>query len=87
MRITDEVRPGEVFAPIHWSGETAPCARIGALVAPVTDPISGQPESKAGVVSVTRMQAAWYGFAVSAGALNPTDGCWPRFSCRAGRSP
>lgn len=84
VRITDEVRPGEVFAPIHWSGETAPCARIGALVAPVTDPISGQPESKAGVVSVTRMQAAWYGFAVSAGALNPTAGYWARATTATG---
>ncbi|MCB1707052.1 MAG: nitrate reductase, partial [Halioglobus sp.] len=40
-RITDTVRRGEVFAPMHWTGETAPCARISALVAPATDPVSG----------------------------------------------
>jgi assimilatory nitrate reductase catalytic subunit len=64
-KITTAVRPGEVFSPMHWTGETAPAARIDALVAPATDPVSGQPESKAAVVAVDRFAAAWYGFAVS----------------------
>ena len=64
-RITDAVRPGEVFAPMHWTGETAPSARIDALVAPETDPVSGQPESKAAAVSVAAFAAGWYGFAIS----------------------
>ena len=46
--------------------EQAPCARISALIAGQTDPISGQPELKAAVVSVAPYPAAWYGFAVSA---------------------
>jgi assimilatory nitrate reductase catalytic subunit len=65
-RITPDVLQGEVFAPMHWTAQTAPSARIDSLVAPITDPVSGQPESKASVVAVTRMEAAWYGFAVSA---------------------
>lgn len=64
-RITDTVQRGQVFAPMHWTGETAPSARIDALVAAACDPISGQPESKASVVSARRYEAAWYGFAVS----------------------
>ena len=64
-RLTDAVRPGQVFAPMHWTGETAPAARIDALVAAATDPVSGQPESKAGVVAIGRFDAAWYGFAVA----------------------
>ncbi|MBE1284455.1 MAG: molybdopterin-dependent oxidoreductase [Rhodobacteraceae bacterium] len=68
LRPTDTVAPGHVFAPIHWTGETAPSARVDTLVPSVTDPISGQPESKATAVSVRRMNAAWYGFAVSTGA-------------------
>jgi len=64
-RITDAVQPGQVFAPMHWTGETAPAARIDAVVAGVVDPVSGQPESKASAVAVTRMDAKWYGFAVS----------------------
>lgn len=64
-RITDAVQPGQVFAPMHWTGETSPAARIDALVAAACDPVSGQPESKASVVAARRYDAAWYGFAVS----------------------
>ncbi len=37
---------GEIFVPMHWNDQYASHARIGALIAPVTDPRSGQPESK-----------------------------------------
>ncbi|SNS47346.1 nitrate reductase [Antarctobacter heliothermus] len=83
-RITDVVQPGQVFAPMHWTGETAPSARIDALVAGVTDPVSGQPESKASVVRVTRLHAAWYGFAVSARPMAPTADYWALSTTRAG---
>ncbi|WP_372572733.1 molybdopterin-dependent oxidoreductase [Ruegeria jejuensis] len=76
LRLTDAVAPGQVFAPIHWTGETAPSARVDALVPSVTDPVSGQPESKASVVSVQRMNAAWYGFAVSAAPVAPPVAYW-----------
>jgi assimilatory nitrate reductase catalytic subunit len=77
-RITDAQRPGEVFAPMHWTGETAPAARIDRLVAPETDPVSGQPESKASVVSVACFDAAWYGFAVSVNRPEPQADYWAR---------
>ncbi|SDE67760.1 nitrate reductase [Ruegeria marina] len=83
-RITDSVKPGQVFAPIHWTGETAPSARIDALVAAITDPVSGQPESKASVVNVTRLQAAWYGFAVSTGGIIPNADYWARATTMRG---
>ncbi|WP_420584748.1 molybdopterin-dependent oxidoreductase [Ruegeria sp.] len=76
LRITDMVAPGQVFAPIHWTGETAPSARVDALIPSVTDPISGQPESKATAVSIRRMKAAWYGFAVSCKAAAPKAEYW-----------
>jgi assimilatory nitrate reductase catalytic subunit len=38
--------------PIHWSGETASSARACDLVAPHTDPYSGQPEAKATPASI-----------------------------------
>ncbi|MFC4734660.1 molybdopterin-dependent oxidoreductase [Salipiger abyssi] len=83
-RLTDAQQPGDVFAPMHWTGETAPCARVDALVAAVTDPVSGQPESKASVVAVTKFQAAWYGFAVSSRAMTPRSAYWARARTRAG---
>ncbi len=63
--ITQDVDPGVPFCPMHWTGQTAPAARIGTVIAATVDPISGQPESKASVVAIKRWNAAWYGFAVS----------------------
>jgi assimilatory nitrate reductase catalytic subunit len=83
-RITESVQPGQVFAPMHWTGETAPSARIDALVAPMTDPVSGQPESKASVVAVSRYAATWYGFAVSASAMDLRADYWALSRTRQG---
>ena len=35
---------GSAFIPIHWNNQTASDARVGALVNPVVDPISGEPD-------------------------------------------
>ena len=76
--ITEDVATGEVFAPMHWTGETASAARIDALVPGLVDAVSGQPESKAAAISLTRLDAAWYGFAVSAAAVMPTSDYWAK---------
>ncbi len=76
VRITNAIAPGQVFAPIHWTGETAPAARVDALIPSMVDPISGQPESKATAVSLQRMSANWYGFAVSVNAARPEAEYW-----------
>ena len=83
-RITDSVQPGQVFAPMHWTGETAPSARIDALVAAMTDPVSGQPESKASVVALSRFEAAWYGFAVSRDEMAPKAEYWAKARTKRG---
>ena len=85
VRITDTVQPGQLFAPMHWTGETAPSGRIDALVAAATDPVSGQPESKAAVVQVQRMAAAWYGFAISTQDIRPDCAYWARSTTRSGQ--
>ncbi len=58
-------QPGSVFVPIHWSGRTSRQARVGALIPARLDPFSGQPEFKHAAVRVERVEAAWYGFALS----------------------
>ncbi|GAA3859288.1 molybdopterin-dependent oxidoreductase [Celeribacter arenosi] len=83
-RITDTVQRGTTFAPMHWTGETAPSARIDALVAAVTDPISGQPESKAAVARLSRFDADWYAFAVSARPVAPDCAYWARARTHSG---
>ena len=82
--ITENVQPGQLFAPIHWTRETAPSAVIDSLIPALADPVSGQPESKAAVVAAERLDAAWYGFAVSANELNPTYDYWAKMVTRQG---
>ncbi|MEM9048781.1 MAG: molybdopterin-dependent oxidoreductase [Pseudomonadota bacterium] len=83
-RLTADVARGQVFAPMHWTGETAPSARIDALVPAVTDPLSGQPESKAATVDITRYDATWYGFAVSARPMRLQSAYWAQTVTPAG---
>ncbi|MDA9207520.1 nitrate reductase [Octadecabacter sp.] len=83
-RITDAVRKGHVFAPIHWTGETAPTGRIDAVIAGNVDPVSGQPETKAMPVALERLDAAWYGFAVSQKPLRPNVAYWAQARTTAG---
>lgn len=64
--VTDRQAEGNLFVPMHWNDQFASKARIDALVAPVTDPVSGQPASKNMPVRASRFAAAAYGFAVSA---------------------
>ncbi|MGJ0455015.1 MAG: nitrate reductase [Methylocystis sp.] len=73
---TDRQPAGHVFAPIHWTDETAADARIGALVAPFFDPFSGQPESKATPAIVTPLRFARQGFLLSRGSITLPEGVW-----------
>lgn len=76
--VTDRVAPGHPFAPIHWTNETASCARIDALVPGVVDPVSGQPASKSANVAIRPFKAEWYGFAVSTRPIQPACDYWAR---------
>jgi len=64
---------GGVFVPIHWNGQTASDARVGALVNPVVDPVSGEPEFKHTPVSVQEFRVAWHGFVLHRGQLTLDD--------------
>jgi assimilatory nitrate reductase catalytic subunit len=65
LEITDTVTPGQAFVPTHWGSVFASNARVGSLIAPAVDPISGQPELKCAPVRVRRYEPKWYGFALS----------------------
>jgi len=64
-RISDEVRRGMVFMPIHWNEQFASSARVDDLVNPDRDAMSGQPEFKHTPVRLLRQPQAWYGFLLS----------------------
>jgi assimilatory nitrate reductase catalytic subunit len=55
----------QVFVPIHWNDQTASGARVGALVNPVVDPISGEPEFKHTPVRVEPFDVDWLGFVLA----------------------
>jgi assimilatory nitrate reductase catalytic subunit len=65
VQVSDDQRAGSVFVPMHWSDAHAKSAKVDALVAPITDPISGQPESKHTPVRIEAYQPAWQGFVLS----------------------
>jgi assimilatory nitrate reductase catalytic subunit len=76
---------GMLFAPIHWSGENTSGARVGALVAPFTDPFSGQPENKATPVAITPYEYVFRGFALSRSKLDlPAHAWWARVAVGGG---
>jgi assimilatory nitrate reductase catalytic subunit len=76
---------GSLFAPIHWSTETASSARVGELVAPATDPYSGQPEAKATPVAIEPVTFAFRGFALTRTPLMPpVDNWWARVAVANG---
>jgi len=56
---------GSAFIPIHWNNQTASDARVGALVNPVVDPVSGEPEFKHTPVRIDRFPVKWHGFVLS----------------------
>lgn len=59
VNVTDSVRRGELFVPMHWNDQWARGARIGELVNSVVDPISGQPESKHTPCSIAPWLPQW----------------------------
>ncbi len=77
-RLDDGMREGAVFAPIHWNDRFSMRARVGAAIAPLYDPHSGQPELKSTPVEVHRVPLA--GWAVIA-SRTPLDlGAFPFWS-------
>lgn len=84
--VSDRAQEGSVFVPMHWSDQFAAAGRIDTLVAPETDPVSGQPGSKFTPVALRPFAAGWYGFAVlrerprelaaDYWAIAPVEGGW-----------
>ncbi|MDR5856666.1 molybdopterin-dependent oxidoreductase [Caballeronia sp. LZ062] len=61
---------GSVFVPIHWNDQVASDARVGAVVNPVVDPVSGEPEFKHTPVTIEKFHVTWHGFSLSRNALS-----------------
>jgi assimilatory nitrate reductase catalytic subunit len=70
VQITDSQLPGAIFVPMHWTDQYASDGRMGALINPIVDPISNQPESKHTPARIKAYHPAWQGFILSRRELN-----------------
>ena len=61
VAISDMLRVGDAFMPMHWSNAFASFARVGPLIPTVVDPYSGQPELKNSAISVTPVPMQSFG--------------------------
>jgi assimilatory nitrate reductase catalytic subunit len=79
VQLSAEQRPGEVFAPMHWTDRFASLGPVGRVVGAACDPISGQPELKITTVAVAPVAALWWGLLLrrSAGPM-PERLYWSR---------
>ena len=70
VAITQDQKQGNLFVPMHWTGQNTTLGRVGALVNPAVDPVSMQPESKHTPVKIEPYQAQWHGFILSRSELH-----------------
>ena len=71
--------PGTAFMPIHWNDVFASTARVDSLIAPICDPISGQPAFKQTPVSVEKLSLRWQATLISRNPLPlPDNQYWCR---------
>jgi assimilatory nitrate reductase catalytic subunit len=70
VQYSDKQQRGSIFLPIHWNGQFSSRANVGALIPSVVDPISGQPESKHGIVNIEPYVGNWHGFILSNNSTN-----------------
>ena len=61
VHLTDSLRVGDVFAPMHWTAQVSRAGAINAAVNPAVDPIAGQPELKHTPVEIRRLDMRWHG--------------------------
>ena len=79
VHVTDSVRFGEAFAPMHWTAQVSRAGRINAAVNPAVDPISGQPELKHTPVEIRRLGMRWHGTILARRAVMlPEISYWAR---------
>ncbi|MGY6275548.1 molybdopterin-dependent oxidoreductase [Methylomonas sp. MgM2] len=71
--VTPAQQIGSLFVPMHWGRQLSSRGRVGALVNPVVDPLSGQPESKQTPVNIKPWQAAWQALVLSRRQLDIED--------------
>jgi assimilatory nitrate reductase catalytic subunit len=82
--ITERQQRGQVFVPMHWTGQFTASGRVDTLVTGKTDPVSGQPALKMAKVHLEPAAMALYGFLVTAEKPEPTTDYWAMAPAQGG---
>ncbi|RDL46007.1 nitrate reductase [Marinomonas piezotolerans] len=72
-KVTEATAPGSLFVPIHWTQQFANASIVSALIPPVVDALSGQPESKHARAALEPIKNATYGSLISDTQLQLDD--------------
>ena len=79
--VSEAVRAGEAFAPMHWTAQVSRAGRVNAAVNPAVDPISGQPELKHTPVEIRALAVTWHGTILARRPLMlPSIAYWTRLT-------
>lgn len=85
LRLEDDLSRGQVFSPIHWSGQFSGQACVSELIPALTDPVSGQPQSKFARVTVAGLAASCWGLLLTRDVPKlPQLGYWSRVAVPGG---
>ncbi|MGD9842248.1 MAG: molybdopterin-dependent oxidoreductase [Steroidobacteraceae bacterium] len=76
LKFSGEMPRRMIFVPIHWNGAYASDARVGALVNPAVDSVSGEPEFKHTPARVESFVVSWQGFVLSRQSVIAKDAIW-----------
>ncbi|TCK05930.1 nitrate reductase [Marinobacterium mangrovicola] len=77
-QLSEAQRPGELFIPMHWNAQFTSAAISGDLIDAVVDPISGQPESKQGIASISALKTVWQARLITVSNAPPPSEYWSR---------
>jgi assimilatory nitrate reductase catalytic subunit len=76
--LDEGVRPGDVFAAMHWTDQFTSSGPIDRLVHAKTDPVSGQPDLKGTKVRISAVEESWRGhlFRLTGGEPELSEALW-----------
>jgi len=85
LSFDDGLPRGQCFAPIHWSHQYTARGTVSELIAAITDPVSGQPQSKFANVTLQPVAVSCWGYIFSRHPLD-LEGIdyWSRIPVKGG---
>ena len=69
VQFDSNLKLDQLFVPIHWNQQFASNARVGTVIAPITDAVSGQPEFKFSAAALCKISATGNAVLVSRNRL------------------